>query len=301
MATKRKREAGNAPIAIGILADVQYADKPDDFKGGGQRHYRLSLSKLREAGRELNKLHLRVVVHLGDIIDGNHSEAETMQDFRTVLRSFSRFHRPVLHVVGNHCLDVGRETLLSRLCSQAYFEHVLSPLWRIIVIDTTDVGLNGSTPELVEEGKRFLQENATARHAQTWNGGVGHHQLQWLRSALASCRDAGARCIVCGHMPVWNQAATDEHLVYNHETLVRLFDDFAETCALYLCGHFHKGGYARRQSGVHHLTCEGMVETEADAAGHAVLEVHDDKLILTGAKSPSGAQGVATRTMPLQA
>ena len=56
---------------LGIIADVQYADKDDDAMAPGEfRRYRHSLHKLQTAISDFNAMdNLHGVLHLGDIID----------------------------------------------------------------------------------------------------------------------------------------------------------------------------------------------------------------------------------------
>ena len=96
---------------------MQYADKPDKVLEGRARYYRAALSRLRHAVTECNRADLVAVLHLGDIVDGNCSDAETSKDFSSVLRAFSRLRHPALHVIGNHCHDVGRERLLREMAT----------------------------------------------------------------------------------------------------------------------------------------------------------------------------------------
>ncbi|KAG8466885.1 hypothetical protein KFE25_008264 [Diacronema lutheri] len=288
-----------ASVRVGVIADVQYADKADDTRGGGRRHYRLSLAKLRAAVRAFNQHEPRLdlVLHLGDIIDGNVSHPATQVDFASVLRAFSRLRPPVAHVIGNHCLDVGRESLLTQLGIAPYYERRLSGEWILLVLDTTDVGVRGASAERVAEAKAFLAKHAGEPNAQPYNGGVGADQLGWLCARLTACRARGARAIVAGHMPLVRAAATADTLAYNGEEVAALLDEFCDVCPLYACGHWHGGGYARRPSGVHHWTCEGMVEAAEQARGYALMLVHADRIEVA---SPDQAGGVSSRTFELR-
>lgn len=286
-------------LRIGVIADVQYADKPDDVRGGGLRHYRLSLAKLSAAVRAFNRQgQLALVIHLGDIIDGNRSAPATLADFRSVLRAFSRLRAPVAHVVGNHCLDVGRAHLLGALGTAPYYERELRGGWTLLVLDTTDVGVRGASPGLVAQAHAFLAEHAGEPNAKTWNGGVGVEQLGWLRDRLAGSRARGSRAIVAGHMPLVREAATADTVAYNGAQVAELLDEFADVVALYCCGHWHGGGYAQRPSGVHHWTCEGMVEAAEHARGYATLALRAEQIEVV---SPDEAGGVRARVMRLPA
>lgn len=285
-------------LRIGVVADVQYADKPDDTRAGGLRHYRLSLAKLSAAVRAFNRAPaLDLVLHLGDIVDGNRTPHATLADFDSVLRAFSRLRPPVAHVVGNHCLDVGRALLLERLRTPAYYERDLRDGWTLLVLDTTDVGVRGASPELVAEAHRFLAEHVGRPNAQPWNGGVGAEQLGWLRTRLASCRARRVRALVAGHMPLVEAAATAETVAWNGEAVATLLDEFADVAPLYACGHWHGGGYAQRLSGVHHWTCEGMVEAGELACGYATVALHAERIEVA---SPDEAGGVKSRCLLLR-
>jgi hypothetical protein len=100
-------------------------------------------------------------------------------------------------------------------------------------------------------------------------------------------------------MPLWAPAASDMHLAFNHEEVAQLLDAHADVVALYACGHYHLGGYARRPSGVHHWTCEGMVEMEAPGAkGHATLHVFADRIDVVSADRGGG--GIKPRSFRIE-
>jgi hypothetical protein len=275
-----------AVLRVGVLADVQYADKDDKVS----RYYRRSLGRLSAAVGAFNRVgcDLSCVIHLGDLIDGNSDDTATRADFDAVLHEFSALRAPVRHVIGNHCLELGREPLLAGLHTTAYYTAVLGAGWELIVIDTTDIGVRGPTAELVEEAHAFLAQHAAPPNAKTWNGGVSKAQLTWLTERLSDCRARRVRVVVAGHMPLWAPAASDMHVAFNHEEVAELLDAHADVVALYACGHYHLGGYARRPSGVHHWTCEGMVEMEAGAKGYAMLHICADRIDVVSADRGGG-------------
>ena len=116
---------------------------------------------------------LSFVLTLGDIIDGNVTPAKTGADLErvagqidrlvssmlrstdrvtpTILRTWACGPQPQLlvmqagslavhHVVGNHCLTVGRPELLRRLAIEgdvAYRAVQVAPGWRLVILDTT--------------------------------------------------------------------------------------------------------------------------------------------------------------------
>ena len=293
---KRSRVDGSPLATIGLVADVQYADKPDHAPDGSRtRFYTLALSKLRSSICALNLTPLSAVIHLGDIVDGNTSSKATFADFTVVLRQFMRCQHPLLHVIGNHCHEVGRDTLLGQLQTAAYYERLLAPGVRIAVLDTTDMGVNGSTPELIAMGHAWLDANHQLDHANTWNGGVGSTQISWLRSIFGRARKAQERVLVAGHMPLLGAAASTCHLAFNHEEIAALLDEYCDVCPLYMCGHYHTGGYAQSMAGVRHITIEGVVEMRPEVeCCHATLAVYPDRLVVDG-----GGGGVTSRELKL--
>ena len=96
--------------AFGVIADIQYADKP----GSLSRDYKNALQRLDQCVDELNKQNLDFVIQLGDAIDGYGTNAvASVKDLDSVLSVFNRLTAPKYHVLGNHCQSAGRETLTS--------------------------------------------------------------------------------------------------------------------------------------------------------------------------------------------
>ncbi len=112
---------GPATFEIALFADLQYADIE-----GRLRFYRAALSRLQRSVLEINQIDLAAVLHLGDIVDGNSSDATTMEDFIAVVELFRSIRHPMLHVIGNHCLDVGRQHLMHELQIDAYYSRQLA-------------------------------------------------------------------------------------------------------------------------------------------------------------------------------
>jgi manganese-dependent ADP-ribose/CDP-alcohol diphosphatase len=292
--------ASDSPLfTIAVLADVQYADKDDNVPHGATivRHYRAALSRLRRAVVEINRdASLAAVLHLGDIVDGNESDALTQADFGSVVRLFRRLRHPIRHVIGNHCLDVGRELLLRELKMEcAYYCREVGSGWSLAVLDTTDVSVRGGSAELIAEAHAWLDANEELENANDWNGGVGRRQLSWLRRELEQARKSGGHIIVAGHMPLIEAAAHEMFLAFNHAEVAQLIDDYRDVVPLYICGHYHEGGYARSAAGVHHVTVEGVVEMAPGVeASHATLCVFaGGRIVIDGGTGG----GVATRSL----
>lgn len=77
---------------IGIVADVQYADRDN----AGSRYYRLSPEKLEEAVASFSGQKVDFVCSLGDFINDGY------QSFKPLLNITDNLQIPVYHVLGNH-------------------------------------------------------------------------------------------------------------------------------------------------------------------------------------------------------
>ena len=279
----------DAPVvSLGLVADVQYADKPDGAHTRVWPHeirrYRLALTKLDAAisaftgdwrRRPGEAAVVSCCLNLGDLIDGSPTPEATRADLEAVMSRFELLQVPVLHVLGNKDMELpgGRAEILARLpvlpdeaapcvCASRdggyYYEHHLCERWSLIVLDTTEVGLHGASDAAVAEAKAFrvsrrrLHRPAAAPpQAIRANGGTSQRQLSWLERTLATARLEGRRVLVAGHMPLLSAASRPGGYTraFNCEAVSDLLDEYYDTVAAYLAGHFHRGGYAQSRKG----------------------------------------------------
>ena len=101
-----------APIRIGLIADVQYADIDDvwNYMHTHKRKYRSTLRALANACVWWSEFdNVEIVVDLGDAIDGFRNTDRTMglHALREVMKEWNGFQAahpetPILHLIGNH-------------------------------------------------------------------------------------------------------------------------------------------------------------------------------------------------------
>ena len=185
---------------------------------------RAALAALREAAPPP-----ALVLHLGDIINGNASQAATDADFGLVASIFEAAEAAggpeTLHLLGNHCLDAGRAAVCARLRvpPPGYYARVLpGGAWELLVLDTTEMshpGLPADAPQAAEAAAFLAAHPLGAAHPQMspWNGGVASAQLAWLTERLAAAAAAGRRVVVAGHHQVGAGAARPTHMAWNHQ------------------------------------------------------------------------------------
>ena len=235
---------------FGVIADVQYADKENTMG----RHYRTSLQKLDEAVSELNKLNPDFVIQLGDVIDGySDDQAQSFVDLVQVFDKLNRLSMSVYHVVGNHCMTAGQETLKEELqLHSLHYTFTRSGLenWRFVVLDGNDAGY----------------------------GVVSEEQLKWFESVLQSASEKNEKVLVFSHFALHPEAAK-RHRMKETEHLFELIHRY-EVVFAWFSGHDHAGGYAY-DNGIHHVTFKGMVESPVNNA-YALVDFHKGKVRITG-------------------
>lgn len=257
------------PLRFGVIADCQYADKPD----GPVRLYRLSIDKLKEAVATLNEADLRFAFHLGDFVD------EFPESFEAVMPIWEQLRMSKYHVLGNHDFQMPREELLATMKMPASYHHFRRNGWRFIVVDTNDISTYGNPKDSAKytlaEKMRAELTAAGKPNGQTWNGGVGAEQLAWIEQTLEHARRHGEKVVLSAHHPVF---PLNEHNAYNDTELVDLVTSYDNVVA-WFNGHNHAGNYGFT-GGTHFVNFKGMLDTTVTS--YATVQAHDDHLVIEG-------------------
>ena len=87
-------------IRLGLLTDLHYAD----LDPAGDRHYRESLTKIREAITRFRELKIDRAIELGDFIDAAPTVEGEIENLKKIEREFSQLACPRHYVLGNHCV-----------------------------------------------------------------------------------------------------------------------------------------------------------------------------------------------------
>ncbi|KAI0560655.1 Metallophosphoesterase [Gracilaria domingensis] len=274
----------SAPVRLGLITDVQYANKPDvhiDYVGK-LRSYSKVIPKTTLSVEFINRNNVSALLHLGDIIDGNATLDKTRDDLDEVLKTLGKANAPLLHVLGNHCLDAGRPYLLSKFgIETAYYTKDYGD-WRVIVLDTVEVSVHRvDHPQYAEEAKQFLQQNQSLPNAKDWNGGLSSEQKSWLRAILSDTAKQGMKAIVCGHLPIAPEEQYQMHVIWDGQWLTDLFSEYKHVVKAYFAGHYHEGGYLLN-NGIHYVTCESILDSESPEGSAAIVELWPDRIVISG-------------------
>jgi hypothetical protein len=267
---------------FGIVADVQYADKP----ARGKRHYNESSEKLRACVADFKQRELAFAANLGDSIDGYCLDADevdsdpekSVADLAMIAGVFRQLTCPVRHVLGNHCLSVPRPTLLKELGLKSSYYEFAREGWRFLVLDGMDVSYKSPAgSKQAKEAKARLAKNPKL---SKYAGALGQEQMAWLKKQLADAAKQKQRVIVFCHHPVLAAASSASAILWN-ATEVEAALVQSGCVVAWINGHDHKGGYAFA-NGIHHLTVQGMVESPTGGNSYAIATVFAGRIVIKG-------------------
>ncbi|GAB5536228.1 MAG: metallophosphoesterase [Rubricoccaceae bacterium] len=260
-------------MVFGVIADAQYCDCPPYLN----RYYRASLGKMHNATDALDAAHVDFAVHLGDLIDRDFESFEPIND------AFLTLEAPTYHVLGNHEYSVRLEwqdDVLDELGLETRYSSISKGAWRFIFLDGNDLSLystrRGSPRRLEAERMYAALDAADAPNAQTWNGGIGQNQLDWLDRTLADAQGQGQNVLVFSHFPIYPMSV---YALWNAEEVRTLIESYPNVVA-YMNGHNHDGLVATH-GGIHYISLKGMVETKTSNA-FAAVSLHSDRIDIRG-------------------
>lgn len=276
-------KAGKSPeVSFGIIADCQYTNAENEvgiIRGTDQpyyNNYRESLPKLREAVRTFNRYNLDFIVHLGDFVDRDLKDADTLH------RITDGASAELLHVIGNHEFWVPGTQVKDvvekyRMPSQYYSRQINGN--RFIMLDTCDLGVlehaEGSTEWKIGRALLDKMKLEGAVNAYHWNGGLGEQQLSWLDGELAKAKNLGEKAILFAHHPVFPPSVLN---ALNSNEILDVIDSHDNIVA-FINGHDHGGAFGVRR-GVPYVTMPGMLSGPHNAFG--VAHVYSDRLEIQG-------------------
>ncbi len=259
-------------FSFGVITDAQYGE----YSPSAGRHYAQSLVKLQEAIDTFNLLSLDFVIQLGDLIE------KDFKNFDTVLSIYHRLKAPTRHVLGNHDYQVAdslKHLVPAKLGLQSTWYKFTRPGWRFIVLDGNDLSFYapGDSARQQETMSTFNSAKAAEKtNAKEWNGALSTHQFKWLKEELDLAQGAEESVIIFSHFPVW---PPDKHNVWNDKDLLGALGASPAVRA-YVSGHNHTGGYGRKGI-IHFITLNAMVNTREYNA-FAVVDVYADKMVIKG-------------------
>ncbi|KAM4031580.1 manganese-dependent ADP-ribose/CDP-alcohol diphosphatase isoform 1-T3 [Anomaloglossus baeobatrachus] len=302
-------------FTFGVIADIQYAKKPDGLSGWKtMRYYSQSCLHLHDAIKQWNaeEIKPKFVLQLGDIIDGYNKRAGRSEKSLEVVLSMTKVAlMPFHHVWGNHefynftrdylmdsklnttWLEDKQTEELDQSCGgtsekKDYYAYHFSPhtKFRFVMVDTYDLNVisGGASNEKNRKSLHLLasrEYNLIDYHMTEFNGGMSQEQLAWLNDVLTYSDKNGEKVIIAGHIPIHPNAKRSLCLAWNYDEILKtIYCHPSVVC--YFAGHDHSGGYYRDSHGVHHVTMEGVIESLPGTNAFGTVLVYEDGLLLHG-------------------
>ena len=160
-------------IRFGMISDIHYADR----EPAGNRFYRQSLSKVKDAVDEMNRQKVDFMIELGDFKDQDvvPNEANTLKYLADIEAVFRKFNGPTYHVLGNHDTDgISKQQFLERVentgipNTESYYSFTQKGI-HFVVLDG----------DFTKEGKAYDHGNFT------WdNASIPAEEMDWLKADL---------------------------------------------------------------------------------------------------------------------
>lgn len=252
-------------------------------------------------------------------------QPQSMTALRAILRVLHGSRVPIHHSVGNHELynfswaelrdllnqpvGQGPEQTISR----ENFYYSFSPYsgWRCVMLNPYEISVMQPESHPGYQAAEMLLRSNNPNYERSkqgsvnffdglqgdqqrfvpFNGGLGERQLTWLHNVLELARDNGERVLVFSHIPLCSEASSEKNLAYDYAEVLRILHQIgAGSVVAVLAGHYHQGGYARDNKGIHHITLSAPL-THGESFGH--LDVYEQQLVLTG------TGGQSSYTLPI--
>lgn len=85
-----------------------------------------------------------------------------------------------------------------------------------------------------------------------------------------------------GHLPVHPNSTDPLCLLWNFDEVLAVIRSHSSVVC-FMAGHDHDGGYyLDEDTGIHHVTFEGVIETPPDSNAFGIVSVYEDRMELKG-------------------
>ncbi|QDT45383.1 3',5'-cyclic adenosine monophosphate phosphodiesterase CpdA [Gimesia alba] len=247
-------------VRIGLVTDLHYADKPP----AGSRHYRETITKLKEVVGQFQSDQPDFVVFHGDLIDSGESLEQEKVHLQTVVKAISAMPFPKHYVLGNHCVDqLKKVEFLQGVGQKASYYSFDKNGFHFVVLDSC----------FKSDGTPYGRRNFKWTDAN-----VPPPELEWLQADL---KQTTHPTIIFAHQPL-DLKDTDAHAVKNSSEVRKVLEQSGKVAAVFQ-GHSHRNHYSEI-GGIHYCTMVAMVEGSGlSNNGYSTLDLLEDgSLVLNG-------------------
>lgn len=232
--TRLRSRTSRAPLRIGLVTDVHYADK----QTAGNRHYRDSLAKLASAITRFNQEQVDFVVELGDLVDAAASVDEELGYLRSIQAVYEKARCPSHYVLGNHCVDTLTKEQFLQTCGAPCSRYSFDVAgFHFVILDAC----------FRQDGRPYGNKNSHWTDANIPGG-----ELDWLQGDLNATRRP---VVVFVHQRL---DVDGPHGIKNGVEVRRVLESSGKVSAVFQ-GHHHRNDL-EGINGIQYCTLAAMVE-----------------------------------------
>ncbi len=269
------------PIRFGIVADIHYAEAPDNPELN--RYFRESLGKLAECVELMNEQKVDFLIELGDLKDQGDPpvESETLKYLESIEKVLKKFNGPLYHVLGNHDHDsISKLQFLKGVSNDGFYNAVnfysfTKGSFHFIVLDANYDAL----------GHEYNHGNFDWTEAH-----IPDNQLRWLKSDLKFHRKP---TIVFIHHQLDSTLVPDKrHCPDNADVVRKMLEDSGRVLAVFQ-GHYHKG-CLNKINDIFYYTLKALVDgSGSENNNYAIVEIGEDQIIRIKGYRKTNSQDLA--------
>jgi predicted phosphodiesterase len=247
-------------LRFGMISDVHYADR----EHAGNRYYRQSLVKTKEAIDQMNREKLDFAIELGDFkdMDATPNEANTLKYLSGIESVFQQFNGPTHHVLGNHDMDsISKAQFLERVentgipKSKSYYSFNLKG-FHLVVLDG-----NFTTAGKPYDHGDFHWEDTL----------IPSEETTWLKDDLAKNK---LPVIVFIHQML-DDSKNVKQAVRNAAEVRQILEQAGNVWCV-LQGHVHEERYSLI-NGIHYYSVNAVVDGDgSENSAYMIVDVYKD-------------------------
>lgn len=254
------RKTNKPVLRFGMISDVHYADR----ESAGNRFYRQSLAKTKEAIDQMNREKLDFVLELGDFkdMDATPNEANTLKYLSEIESVFQQFNGSTYHVLGNHDMDsISKAQFLERIentsisKSKSYYSFNLKGMHMVV--------LDGN---FTAEGKPYDHGDFHWEDAL-----IPSEETAWLKEDLAQNK---LPVIVFVHQML-DDSKSVKQAVRNAAEVRQILEQSGNVWCVFQ-GHVHEERYSLI-NGIHYYSVNAAVDGDGpENSAYMIVDVYKD-------------------------
>lgn len=247
-------------LRFGMISDIHYADR----EPAGNRFYRQSLAKMKEAIDRLNQEKVDFAIELGDFKDQDATpdEAKTLKYLADIETAFQKFNGPTYHVLGNHDMDgISKQQFLERVENKgigktnSYYSFDRKGIHFVVL----DGNFN-------KEGKAYDHGNFSWEDAS-----IPEEEIAWLTDDL---KKNSLPAIVFIHQML-DESKSVKQAVQNAPQVRQILEQSGKVICVFQ-GHVHEERY-NLINGIHYYSVNAMIDGDGlDNSAYMVVDIFKD-------------------------